>query len=63
MLGETATVSSEDWTASTDRYLAEPECVGGVVCVRPFDYGRASGILGMLRNRAHTSIIIEMPGV
>ena len=28
-----------------------------------FDYGRASGILWMLRNKEHTSMIIEMPDV
>jgi hypothetical protein len=31
--------------------------------LRLFDYGRASGILGMLRDKEHTSTIMEMPDV
>ena len=30
---------------------------------RRFDYGRASGILMTLRDKEHTSMIIEMPDV
>ena len=30
---------------------------------RRFDYGRASGILVTLRDKEHTSMIIEMPDV
>jgi hypothetical protein len=32
LLGEIVTVLSEDWAASTDRYLAESECGGGAIC-------------------------------
>ena len=59
--GETRTFVGGSGRAPPPGISPEPKRGGVDTSVRRFDYGGASGILGMLRNKEHTSTILEMP--